>query len=58
MRGKGTGIKKHYWKVQNRGREAKNSMGIVEAKELVCMTRGHELRWGMLEGKGVQGKGG
>ena len=25
--------------------EVKNSMGNGEAKELICMTRGHELRW-------------
>ena len=29
-------------------------MGIGEAKELICMTHGHELRvGGMLEGRGV-----
>ena len=25
--------------------EVKNSMGNGEAKELICMTHGHELRW-------------
>ena len=34
------------------------SIGNVEAKELICMTHGHELRWGMLvggEGAGWRG---
>ena len=26
--------------------EVKNSVGNVEAKELICTTHGHELRWG------------
>ena len=42
--GKGTGNKKHKWYIQNRQEEVKNSMGNVEAKELICTTRGHELR--------------
>ena len=25
-------------------------MGNGEAKELICNTHGHELRWGMLDG--------
>ena len=29
--------------------EVKNSIGTVEAKELICMTYGHELRWGVVE---------
>ena len=29
--------------VQNRQGEVKNSIGNVEPKELLCMTRGHEL---------------
>ena len=37
-RGKGTGNKKHIWQVQNRQGEVKNSVGNVEAKELICMT--------------------
>ena len=28
----------------------KNSVGNVEAKELICMTHGHELQGGMWEG--------
>ena len=50
--GKSTGIKKHKWQVQNRQRKAKNSMGNGEAKELICMTHGHELRWGNAGGRG------
>ena len=44
MGGKGTGNKKHNWQVQNRQGEVKNSIGNKEAKELICTTRGHELR--------------
>ena len=41
--------------IQNRQGEVKNSIGNGEAKELICMTHGHELRWErMLEGGGVQ----
>ena len=56
--GKGTGNKKHKWLVQNRQGEVKNSsMGNGEAKELICMTHGHELRWGNDGGRGVQSGG-
>ena len=41
---KGTGNKKHKWQVQNRQGEVKNTIGSGEAKELICMTHGHELR--------------
>ena len=41
---KGTGNKKHKWWVQNRQGEVKNSIGNGEAKELICVTHGHELR--------------
>ena len=44
--GKGAGNKNHNWEVQNRWGEVKNSMGNGEAKELICMTHGHKLRWG------------
>ena len=37
--------------------EVKNSIGNVEAKELICMTHGHELVGGMLGGMGVPGRG-
>ena len=35
-------------------------MGNGKAKELVCTTRGHELRWGVFNsgGRGMQGGGG
>ena len=55
--GKGTGNKKHKWQVQSRQREVKNSIGNVEAKELIYMTHGHEQRWGNHGGRGVQGGG-
>ena len=32
-------------------------MGNEEAKEFTCMTHGHELRWGMIVGGEVQGRG-
>ena len=38
--------------------EVKNSMGNGEAKELICMTHGHEIRRGECWGGGVQGEGG
>ena len=34
--------------------EGKNSVGNVEAKELISMTHGHELQGGMWEGGGGQ----
>ena len=42
--GKGTGNKKQKWQVQNRQGEGKNSIGNVEAKELIYTTHGRELR--------------
>ena len=56
MRAKVQGIKSI--NVQNRQVEVKNSMGNGKAKELTCMTYGHELRgrgmlvegWCMVEG--------
>ena len=38
--------------------EVKNSIGNGEAKELICMTYGYELRWGNAGGRGLQGEGG
>ena len=32
--------------MENRQGEVKNNIGNVEAKELICMTHGHELKWG------------
>ena len=44
--GKGPENNKHKWYVQNRQKEVNNSKGNGEAKELICTTHGHELRWG------------
>ena len=42
--------------MENRQGEGKNSVGHVEAKELISMTHGHELKWGgMWEEGGGQG---
>ena len=56
-REKGTSIKKHESQVQNRQGEVKNSIRNGKAKELIFMTRGRELRGGLLEGMGVPGRG-
>ena len=32
-------------------------MGNGEAKELICMTHGYELRWGTDGGGGTRGRG-
>ena len=42
---------------KNRLGGVKNSTGNVEAKELICTTHGHELRWGNAVESGVQGGG-
>ena len=52
---KGTENKQHKWQVQNRQGEVKNSIGNVEAKELICMIHGHELRRGSAGGIGQRG---
>ena len=36
---------------------AKKSMGNGEAKELICMTQGHELKWGNAGRRLLQGGG-
>ena len=51
-RGKGAEISSIYWYIQNRQEDVKNSIGNGVAKELICMTHGHELRRGLLEGVG------
>ena len=43
--GNGTENKKHKWWVEDRQGEVKNSVGNVEAKELICITHGRELKW-------------
>ena len=54
MGGKGTGNKKHKLVGTNRQGDVMNSIGNGEAKELICMTHGHELSQGaMLVGRGV-----
>ena len=56
--GKGTESKKLKWQVENRQGEGKNSIGNVEAKELISMTYGHELQQGNVGGKGCAGQRG
>ena len=49
---------------QNRQGEVKNSIGNVEAKELICTMHGHELRGGNVGGRwgtgqrGIKGENG
>ena len=38
---KGTENKQHKWQVEDREGEVKNSIGNVEAKELICTTHGY-----------------
>ena len=44
-----------YQWAQNRQEEVKNSIGNGGAKELICTTHGHELRWEMQGGGGERG---
>ena len=44
--------------VENRQGEVKNSIGNVEAKELTCMTHGHELKGENVGGRGCAGQRG
>ena len=53
--GKDTGNKKHKWQVHNRQGKVKNSMENEEAKELIFMTHGHELRQGNNGGRAGTG---
>ena len=41
--------------MENRQGEGKNSVGNVEAKELISMTHGHELQGGNVGGSGWAG---
>ena len=52
---KGTRNKKHNWQIQNRQGEVKNSIGNGEAKELICMNHGYELKWGNVGGRDSAG---
>ena len=56
--GESTRNNKHNWESKNKQGEVKNSMGNGEAKELICTTHGHELRWGNVGRRGcrVDGK--
>ena len=54
--GKGTGSKKQNWQAQTRQGELKNSIRNGEAKELICMTHGHELLG--VGGENTKGNGG
>ena len=54
---KGIGNKKHKWQRQNRQGEVKNSIRHGEAKELICMTHGRELRGGNDGGVGTGRRG-
>ena len=56
--GKGTGIKKHNWQVQNRQGDAKNSIGNGEANELIRTSHGHEPRVGIARRKWGTGQKG
>ena len=41
--------------MENRQGEVKNSIGNVEAKELICMTHRRELKGGSAGGRGCAG---
>ena len=41
--------------MENRQGEGKNSIGNVEAKEVICMTHGHELKVGNVGRRGCAG---
>ena len=43
IREKVQGLRNTNWQVQNRQGELNNSIGNEVAKELICMTHGHEL---------------
>ena len=51
------GIRSINGRHKNRQGEVKNSIGNGEAKDLICTTHGHELRWGNAGGRGGQGGG-
>ena len=53
------GLRSTNWQVENIQGEVKNSIGNGIAKELTCMTHGHELRGGgLLVGRWVPDRGG
>ena len=51
--GKRVGEVQRISSIENRQEEVKNSIGNVEAKELISMTHGHELKGGSTGGRGV-----
>ena len=55
--GKGIGSKQYKWQIENRQGDVKNNIGNGEAKELICITLGHELRSGNAGGRDLQGRG-
>ena len=54
--GKGTEKQQHKWWVENRQGRLR-IVGNVEAKELICLTHGHELKRENAGGRGVSGRG-
>ena len=54
MGGKVQGIKSINGRYKIDRGVVKNSIGNGEAKELICMTHGHELKWGNAGGRGVK----
>ena len=58
MRENMKGLRSTNWQVKNGQEDVKNSIGNGKAKELMCITRGHELREGIAGGKGGTGLGG
>ena len=53
--GKGTENKQYKWQVENRQGEVKNSIGNGEAKEVIYVTHGHELKRGNVGRRGCSG---
>ena len=52
------GLRSTNRQLQNSNSDVKYSIGNGEPKELICMTHGHELRWGIAGGNGVTGQKG
>ena len=55
--GKSTENKQHKWQIEDRQGEVENSIGNVEAKDLICTTHGHELKGEVLEGGKYRAEG-
>ena len=54
MGGKVQGIRSITSRFQNKG-EVKNTIGNIEAKELICKTHGHEVKGGNVGRRGCAG---